>query len=116
MAKLRIGGLTARQERRSKQLLSEHLAGDLPQAAVARECGLSPSQFGKAFRKTVGVPPHQWVIQQRIALAKTLLRDAQMPLVEVALACGFSDQSHFTRFFSAAVGISPGAWRRQVQM
>jgi AraC family transcriptional regulator len=87
----------------------------LPLAAVANACGLSLVQFAKAFRKTVGIPPHRWVMQQRVSLAKTLLRNGPMPLSEVALACGFSDQSHFTRYFSASVGISPGAWRRTVR-
>ncbi|HEY3720615.1 MAG TPA: AraC family transcriptional regulator [Roseiarcus sp.] len=109
-----LGGLAPYQERRAKELLRENLSGEAPLAAVASECGLSLSQFSKAFRKAVGVPPHRWVIQQRIALAKTLLRNGPMPLSEVGLACGFSDQSHFTRYFSALVGISPGVWRRSV--
>src|SRR5271169_6871111 len=71
-------------------------------------------QFSRAFRKAVGIPPHRWVIQERITLAKTLLRNAPTPLSEVALACGFSDQSHFTRYFSALVGINPRVWRRSV--
>jgi hypothetical protein len=53
--------------------------------------------------------------RQRIALAKSLLRDDHMSLAEVALACGFSDQSHFTRCFSASVGMSPGMWRQSVR-
>jgi len=110
-----LGGLTPCQERRAKELLRENLSGEAPLAAVASECGLSLSQFSRAFRKAVGIPPYRWVIQQRITLAKSLLRNDPMPLSEVALACGFSDQSHFTRYFSALVGMSPGVWRRSVQ-
>lgn len=109
------GGLTPTQERRAKELLSENLAGDMPLAFVASECGLSLSQFSRAFRKSVGGPPHRWVIRQRIALAKAMLRDKSLPLSQVALECGFSDQSHFTRCFQTLVGISPGAWRRSVR-
>jgi AraC-like DNA-binding protein len=109
------GGLTRSQQRRAKEVLVEHLSGDVPLATVARECGLSLTSFSRAFRKSVGVPPYRWLIQQRIASAKRLLRDDPMSLAEIALACGFSDQSHFTRFFSAAVGVSPGAWRRSVR-
>lgn len=108
--------LSPDQEHRAKALLAENLSGSLPLTALGRECGLSPSQFGKAFRKTVGIPPHRWVVQQRIVLAKTLLRDGRLPLAEIAVTCGFSDQSHFTRSFSAATGLSPGAWRRIVQI
>jgi AraC-like DNA-binding protein len=108
------GGLSPLQERRAKELLDENLAGELPLAVIASECGLSLSQFSRAFRKSVGSPPHRWVIQQRIARAKAMLRDDTMPLAQVALECGFSDQSHFTRSFSALVGVSHGAWRRSV--
>lgn len=108
------GGLTPHQERRAKELLCENLAGEVPLADIASECDLSSSQFSRAFRKSVGAPPHRWVMQQRIALAKAMLRDGVVPLSQVALECGFSDQSHFTRCFSATVGVSPGAWRRSV--
>ncbi|MES1152152.1 MAG: AraC family transcriptional regulator [Dongia sp.] len=108
------GGLTPSQERRAKELLRESPAGETPLASVASACGLSLSQFSRAFRKSVGVPPHRWVMQQRIALAKALLRNESVSLSQAALECGFSDQSHFTRYFSALVGISPGAWRRTV--
>jgi AraC family transcriptional regulator len=47
--------------------------------------------------------------------AKSLLREADRPLVEIASACGFADQSHFTRVFTCIVGASPGAWRKQVR-
>jgi AraC family transcriptional regulator len=110
-----LGGLSPYQERRAKELLRENLSGETPLATIASECGLSLVQFSKAFRKTTGVPPHRWVIQQRIALAKTLLRESSAALSEVALACGFSDQSHFTRYFSALVGVSPGVWRLSVR-
>jgi AraC-like DNA-binding protein len=109
------GGLTPFQERRAKEIIAANLANDLALATVARECGLSVSQFGKAFRKSVGMPPHRWLVQQRVALAKSLLRQRMMTLAEIALACGFSDQSHFTQCFSSWTGTSPGAFRRSVQ-
>jgi AraC family transcriptional regulator len=110
-----FGGLTRIQERRAKELLTRSIAGDVPLSDLARECGLSLTSFSRAFRKTVGIPPHRWVIQQRIELAKTLLRGDAKSLAEIALECGFSDQSHFTRFFTAAVGVSPGFWRQTVK-
>jgi AraC-like DNA-binding protein len=110
------GGLTQYQERRAKELLTENMSGNMPLATLARECGLSLTHFSKAFRKSVGVPPHKWLTHQRIELAKRLLRDSPMSLAEIALACGFSNQSHFTRFFSAVVGASPGMWRRTINI
>jgi len=114
IAKYILGGLTRYQERHVKELICQNLAADLPLADLARACGLSLTQFSRAFRKSVGVPPHKWVVQQRIAEAKRLLRGGSLSLAEIALVCGFSDQSHFTRLFSAAVGVSPGMWRRAV--
>jgi AraC-like DNA-binding protein len=109
------GGLTSNQERRAKEMICENLAGDLRLSVVAGACGLSLAQFSRAFRKTVGVPPYRWAMRQRIALAKTLLREDRVALSQVALDCGFADQSHFTRAFSTVVGLSPGAWRRSVR-
>jgi len=109
-----VGGLTRRQERWAKELLAGDLSGSLRLADLARECGLSASQFSRAFRRTVGETPHQWLIRQRIERAKVLLNGNESTLADIALACGFSDQSHFTRSFTAWTGISPGRWRRSV--
>ncbi|MCY0854617.1 helix-turn-helix transcriptional regulator [Cupriavidus sp. D39] len=49
----------------------------------------------------------------RLERARALLRDTALPLAQVAIACGFSDQSHFTHVFSRALGVSPGNWRRR---
>jgi AraC-like DNA-binding protein len=108
------GGLTRRQERWAKELLAGDLSGSLRLADLARECGLSTSQFSRAFRRTVGETPHRWLIRQRIERAKVLLNGSESTLADIALACGFSDQSHFTRSFTARTGISPGRWRRSV--
>jgi transcriptional regulator GlxA family with amidase domain len=107
-----LGGLTPLQERRAKEYISGNLSGDVPLAKIANECGLSASQFSKAFRKSVGMPPHKWIVPQRVSLAKSLLRRGEMTLAQIALICGFSDQSHFTQCFSALVsarvsGVDP---------
>jgi AraC family transcriptional regulator len=108
------GGLAAWQKHRAKEILSADLTGDIALAQLAGECGLSLGHFARAFRKSIGVPPHQWLQQCRIDRAKLLLRDRRMSLPEIALASGFGDQSHFTRIFKKATGTSPGAWRRQL--
>jgi len=105
------GGLAPWQERRAKEILRANLQG-VPLKEVARECDLSVSHFSRAFRRTLGVAPHNWLIEQRIVLSKEKLHDDRLSLSDVAAECGFSDQSHFTRHFTRAVGVSPGAWRR----
>ena len=106
------GGLAPWQECRAKEIIEANLNGEIPLAHLARECGLSTGHFSRAFRLTVGLPPHQWLLHRRIENAMRLLRNRQFSLPEVALTCGFSDQSHFTRVFTRLSGTSPGAWRR----
>ena len=106
------GGLAPWQERRAKEILSANLDGGVPLKDVARECRLSVSHFSRAFRRTMGVAPHNWLLMRRIEVAKEKLRDTRLSLSDVALACGFADQSHLTRVFTGMVGVSPGAWRR----
>jgi AraC-like DNA-binding protein len=110
------GGLAPWQERRAKELLSANLDGNVSLTEVARECGLSISHFSRAFRQSTGMAPHRWLIQRRVEAAKELLRDASsLTLLDIALRCGFANQSHFTRTFAGVVGSSPGSWRRQVR-
>jgi len=110
--RLAKGGLAPWQAKRATEVLSANLGGNVALRALAWECGLSVGHFSRAFRQSMGSSPHQWLLQRRVETAKALLRDRQIPLSEVAVACGFSDQSHFTRVFSRATGMSPGAWRQ----
>ena len=99
------------QIQRAKEMLSTNLAKEVSLLEVAEACGLSLSYFARAFRNTTGITPHGWLQTCRIERARQLLLDG-LPLAEVALACGFADQSHFTRIFKRATGHGPGAWRR----
>jgi AraC family transcriptional regulator len=106
------GGLAPWQVRRAKEILCANLGGGVQLKDVARECRLSVSHFSRAFRRSTGVAPHNWLLTRRVEVAKEKLRDDRLSLSDVALACGFADQSHLTRVFTRMVGISPGAWRR----
>ena len=106
------GGLAPWQERRAKELMSTHLGREISLAFVAGECRLSVSHFARSFKQCTGKPPHRWLLENRVERAKELLTDAGLPLAEIALECGFSDQSHFTRVFSRIAGTSPGTWQR----
>jgi AraC-like DNA-binding protein len=106
------GGLAPWQESRAKEILSTNLDGSVPLTEVARQCGLSVSHFSRAFRRTTGTAPHGWLMSRRVEVAKEKLRDGRLSVLDVALACGFADQSHLTRVFTRLVGTSPGAWRR----
>jgi AraC-like DNA-binding protein len=108
------GGLAAWQERRAKEMLLSDLAGDIALADIAATCGLSAGQFARAFRRSTGLPPHAWLNKARVDRAMMLLRRRRQSLAEIALECGFADQSHFTRVFVRRVGLTPGAWRRMI--
>lgn len=104
--------LAAWQEMRAKALIMEHLDGEISLEMLADACGLSRAHFAKAFRASTGVPPHRWLVLQRVERAKQHLAHGQMPLGQIAQVCGFADQSHFTRTFARVVGVNPGTWRR----
>ena len=106
------GGLTDRMERRAKELIDANLGGEMPLAQLARECGLSARHFARAFKQSVGVAPHHWLMLRRCEIAKEMLRSSSMTLSEIALGSGFADQSHYTRAFARIVNCTPGAWRR----
>lgn len=105
-------GLAPWQEQRAKELILAHLDGELSLETLARECQLSRAHFAKAFRASMGMPPHRWMVLQRVELAKRYLAGGAMTLGAIALACGFADQSHFARTFGRVVGIAPSIWRR----
>ena len=109
-----LGGLAPWQMRRAEEMFCAKLDGSVSLKEVARECGLSVSYFSRAFRRSMGLPPHGWLLQRRIEVAKEKLRERQLSVSQVALACGFADQSHMTRVFTRMVGVSPAAWRRAV--
>ncbi|MDE1994499.1 MAG: helix-turn-helix transcriptional regulator, partial [Rhizobiaceae bacterium] len=106
------GGLAGWQVRRAQEAMAANLGGGFSLDELARECGLSSSHFARAFRQSTGLPPHRWFNAKRLDTAKDLLLNSSLSLAEVALASGFSDQSHLTRAFTRAVGSSPASWRR----
>src|SRR5260221_13902501 len=74
---------------------------------------MSVTYFARGFKKCRGVPPHRWLVEMRMEKAKDLLLNTKTPLAEVAVACGFVDQSHLTKTFVRATGNTPGEWRHE---
>jgi AraC family transcriptional regulator len=110
---LQRGGLSMRQERRAKEYLASRFGEDVALIDVANACGLSRDYFIRAFRRATGLTPHRWLQRYRIARAKDMLLFSKFAIAEIAVRCGFADQSHLTRTFRALEGTSPAAWRRQ---
>jgi transcriptional regulator GlxA family with amidase domain len=109
------GGLAPWQLKRAKHIMSENLDSAIQVDELAEACRLSVSHFARAFKVTTGQSPHRWLLGYRVERAKRLLLESKLPLTNVALACGFADQSHFARVFSRIAGAAPGAWRRAVR-
>jgi len=107
-------GQEAAPIRRARRLADDLYMQDLTLDELAAAAGLSRYYFLRAFRREVGVTPHANLTGRRIAAAKGLLAGAQ-PLSEVALACGFYDQSHFSRSFKGCTGVTPGQYRQGVR-
>ena len=106
------GKLAPWQERRCKELMESRLGEQISVRELANECRLSDSHFATAFRRTTGDSPHRWLTKRRVETAKEMLLSSELPLSAIAIDCGFADQSHLTRVFTAIVGAPPGAWRR----
>ena len=115
IAELSRGGLTPWQSKRACERLESDLGGKYSLQQIAAEFDLSVSHFSRAFRISTGLPPHQWLLRQRVKAAKQLMSVRDLTLSEIAISAGFANQSHFTRVFSAVVGVSPGVWRRETQ-
>ncbi|MCP3168284.1 AraC family transcriptional regulator [Myxococcus qinghaiensis] len=103
------GGLPASQLQRVIEYIENHLDEDLALASLARVAGVSASHFKTLFKRSTGLPAHEYVIQRRVERARTLLLRGEMPTGQVALEAGFSHQSHMARCMRRVLGVTPGA-------
>jgi AraC-like DNA-binding protein len=98
--------------RRVTEYVAAHLAEDLTLDKLAAHAGLSVHHFARAFKMSTGMPPHRYLLQQRIQRATELLEHTAQPIVDIALAVGFADQAHFSRSFHSLAGLTPSQFRR----
>lgn len=106
------GGLLSWQIKRVGRYLDRQLDERITLKAAAEQARLSPSYFSRCFRRSFGAPFAKFVTRKRIERAQWLMVTSQMSLGQIALACGFADQAHFTRAFTNLTGGAPGKWRR----
>lgn len=107
------GMLSPEQARRIKDFVHAMLAESLDLKTMAEAVSLPPGVFARHFRKSFGQPPYAYVMSQRLDKACRLLARSAMPIKAVAAECGFSDQPHLTRLFSARYGETPAVFRRR---
>ncbi|MBV8186078.1 MAG: helix-turn-helix transcriptional regulator [Alphaproteobacteria bacterium] len=108
----RPGPLQKWRLRRVVEYVDSHLGERIMLSDLAAAAGLTRMHFAAQFRVAMGIRPHHYVLRRRIDHACALLRDPELPLVEVALAVGFQTQAHFTTVFKRYVGATPHRWRR----
>jgi AraC family transcriptional regulator len=106
------GGLSEHQVEKLYEYIQRHLCEDLSLETLARLIGFSPYHFARLFRRTMGASPHQFVVRQRLERAQWLLQQTELSLGQVALECGFADQSRLNQVFKQQVGCTPRAYRR----
>jgi AraC family transcriptional regulator len=107
------GGLSSLQMRRATELLEAHLDGNIALEQVAEACELSVSHFARAFKQSFRTPPYRWLIERRVDRARELMTKTRLPLADIAIQCGFADQSALNRSFKRIHGVTPGIWRRE---
>lgn len=95
----------------AKAYLDRHFADPVSLEALAKAVGLSRFHVVRRFAAVHGLTPHAYLLRRRVNAAKALMRRG-LPPAEVALACGFADQSHMGLHFRRLVGLTPGAYRR----
>ncbi|PWR19229.1 AraC family transcriptional regulator [Zavarzinia compransoris] len=107
----RDAGREAPAVARALDYLDSHYAGTVDLATLGAVAGLPRTRLIRALRRETGLTPHAWLTDRRVKAARRLLA-AGRPPADVALACGFCDQSHLNRAFKSRVGVAPGAYQR----
>lgn len=106
------GGLSRRALNAVIDYVGDNLANKgLTLAEMAGTAHMSPYHFSRLFKESTGLAPHQYVIERRIQRAKELLCGSALPIAEIALLCGFANQSHLNRHFKRLLGVNPKALR-----
>ena len=106
-----VQGLQKWRLKRVLDYIETHFRKKIVLADLAAAAGLSRMHFAAQFRAATGCRPHEYILRHRIQRSKDLLRDCEMPIVEVALTVGFQSQAHFTTTFRRFAGDTPSRWR-----
>ena len=93
------------------EYISARLHESISLMDLAAVAGVGVFQFAHAFKRRIGMPPHQYLLRKRVKRAIALKRDPEKSIAEIALSCGFSSQSHLASAFRRVTGTTPGAWR-----
>lgn len=107
------GGLDSHKLQIVLDYINDYIHRDLHLAELANLVQMSPYYFGRLFKQSIGLTPHQYVIQCRIEKSKQLLKRQDLSLTYISQQVGFHDQSHFSNTFCKIVGLTPKKYRDQ---
>jgi AraC family transcriptional regulator len=105
------GGLSERQLLQVLDYINENLEREIKLADLAQLLDISQFHFSHLFKRSLGISPYQYLLQQRIERAKQLLKQTNRSIIDIALECGFNSHSHLTKQFRQHTGITPKAYR-----
>lgn len=108
------GPLGKRRLDRVRDYIDGNLSRDIGIEELARAASLSPVYFARMFKRATGLAPYQFLVQRRVEQAERLLRSGNLPISEIAQACGFCHQEHLTRVFRRICGATPGNYRKAI--
>jgi AraC family transcriptional regulator len=109
----KTNGLSQSQLKRVIDYIKANLTQDLSILDLATLTGMSESHFSRSFKKSVGISPYQYLVQQRVERAKQLLEHQSMAISTIALNCGFANQTHLTKVFRQMIGVTPKAYQKR---
>lgn len=106
-------GLPQSQLERVIDYMKANLTRDLSILDLATLTSMSESHFSRSFKQSVGIAPYQYLMQQRVERAKQLLKQQAISISNIALDCGFSNQTHLTKVFRQMIGMTPKAYQKR---
>jgi AraC family transcriptional regulator len=109
----KANGLPQSQLERVIDYVKANLSQDLSILDLATLTGMSESHFSRSFKQSVGITPYQYLMQQRVELAKQLLEKRSIAISTIALDCGFANQTHLTKVFRQMTGMTPKAYQKR---
>jgi predicted ATPase/DNA-binding winged helix-turn-helix (wHTH) protein/AraC-like DNA-binding protein/tetratricopeptide (TPR) repeat protein len=104
------GALSPKQESEAKEIIESRVTEGLSLAEVANSCGMLPTEFVRAFRRSTGMTPHSWLVQRRLHRALSLIRDGMTCVEQIAKMAGFPDAQSFARTCVKKTGATPQVW------
>jgi AraC family transcriptional regulator len=93
--------------------MKANLAQDLSILDLATLTSMSESHFSRSFKQSVGITPYQYLMQQRVERAKQLLKQQAISISDIALDCGFANQTHLTKVFRQTTGMTPKTYQKR---